>query len=205
MQHRSEIVRPRQMLQGTSSVDTTIAAPPSMALVALVVERTLPDALAIGAVLTDCGFQVTVAESFVKAKERLSARPPAILIAEIRLAEYNGLHLVLRGKSLRADMAALVTSTIADPVLKADAEAMGATFVLKPCRDSDLEAAVFRTLFNVAHPHASQPVRPPFERRKRQRRAVARTREPERRTGDRRQDPVALLRTLAAHNLNHPL
>jgi DNA-binding NtrC family response regulator len=83
---------------------------------ALVVEPVLSDALAITSTLLACNFHVTSAETFIKAKERLNTLTPEVLITAIRLAEYNGLQLVLRAKSLRPDIAAIVMSGTADPV-----------------------------------------------------------------------------------------
>src|SRR4029078_9397280 len=75
-------------------------------------------------------FQVTVSDNFNDAKARLG---PSItlLVTELRLNEYNGLHLVFRAKSVRRQMAAIIRTQISDPLLQLEAERMGATFVLK--------------------------------------------------------------------------
>ena len=67
---------------------------------ALIVEPVLSDALFVVAVASSLGFQVTVANNFQEGLDRLRV-PTVLLIADIRLGEYNGLHLVMRGKSLR--------------------------------------------------------------------------------------------------------
>jgi two-component system response regulator RegA len=167
---------------------------PLAAAAALVVDPSLTEALSTVALLTGRGFEVTVAETFAKAKERLNARVPALLITEIRLGEYNGLHLVLRGKAQRPSMAALVTSAVLDPVLQADAEAMGATFLIKPIDDKNLLAAVMRTMFQ--RDRAEGPVRPPFERRRTERRSAIVVIAPDRRQTERRRDPDSHLRDL---------
>ena len=196
MQHSSQSVSSGHILKRASSVDRSVDVSSSHGQIsALVVERTLPDALAIVSMLAGCEFHVTVAETFTKAKLRLSAEPPGVLITEVRLGEYNGLHLVLRGKSVRPDMAAIVLSTVADSMLQTDAEAMGATFILKPVDQKDLGAAVIRTLCNPVNPDGSRtPIRPPFERRTADRRASALPLEPDRRRGERRRDIPSLLR-----------
>jgi DNA-binding NtrC family response regulator len=197
MDHSSESVIARQVLQMASSIEGTAAASlPLVTASALVVERTVSDAVSIAAVLTACRFHVTVAESFLKAKTHLSAHPPTVLLTEIRLAEYNGLHLVLRAKSVRPDIAALVMSSIADPVLQADAEAMGATFVLKPVSEQELTAAVFRTIFQ-ATTGSTAPIRAPFERRQSDRRAAVVPMPADRRNLERRRDLPSLLRLVA--------
>jgi DNA-binding response OmpR family regulator len=154
---------------------------------ALVVEPSAPDALALVSVITRCGFDVTVAGTFGRAKEHLGTHVPDLLVTAVRLAEYNGLHLVLRATAVRMTMAALVVSDCADPVLQAEADAMGATFVIKPVSESELSAAVFRTLGARLNGSAPSVIRPPFERRLAQRRSVTTPVETDRRAVERRQ------------------
>jgi CheY-like chemotaxis protein len=157
---------------------------------ALIVDPVLSDALFLVSVVSALGFRVTVADTFADALERLRAHP-ALLIAAIRLAEYNGLHLVLRGKSARPALPALVTSTVPDPVLQLEAEQLGATFVLKPIGPEELRGAILRTIFQTAE---SGPIRPPFERRKGERRVSASPEyRPERRVRDRRKNGLWLV------------
>ena len=158
MQQSAQSVRASQVLHMDSTGDSAATASRSIATAsALVVNPTLSEALSTVELLTAQGFEVTVAETFAKAKDRLTARPPALLVTEIRLGEYNGLHLVLRGKAQRSSMAALVVSGVTDPVLQTEAEAMGATFLVKPFTNTELLAAVSRTLFQ--NDRAAGPVR----------------------------------------------
>ena len=82
--------------------------------------------------LLTCGFAVISAGDFAAAKSLLLSHPPDVLITEIRLGEYNGLHLVLRGKSARPEMAALVYFEAPDVVLAREADGLGATVLGKP-------------------------------------------------------------------------
>jgi DNA-binding NtrC family response regulator len=141
--------------------DAAGATPP--ALTAIVVEPTLVDIWFAVSGLANSGFHITVAESFLEAKALIDKQPPAVLITDVRLREYNGLHLVLRGKAARPDMAAIVVTTVADPVLQAEAERMNATFILKPTTRQEFLAAVYRTVFRSAEDPS--PIRPSFERR----------------------------------------
>ena len=155
----------------------------------LVVEPVLPDAISVASALSQYPFQVTLAETFVKAKERIGSRAPDVLITDIRLGEYNGLHLVLRATAQRHEVAAIVLSSVMDEVLRADAESMRATFMLKPVSARDLAAAVFRTLSRQKAPMTTtEPIRPPFERRSVDRRAVVFPIPVDRRLRDRRRD-----------------
>ena len=140
------------------------------ALSILVVEPALDALVRTVSAVASAGFHVTAAESFLQAKHFLTPQSPAVLLTSLRLGCYNGLHLVVRGKALQPTMAAIVTSFDVDAVLQADAEALGATFVVKPIRTDQLVASILKTYFR---PHGdAEPIRPPFERRVGQRRSL---------------------------------
>jgi CheY-like chemotaxis protein len=163
-------------------------------LSALIIDPVLSDVMFSVSAASSLGFRVTVADSFQEALERLRV-PPALLIAHIRLGEYNGLHLVLRGKAARRDLAAIVTSGVADQVLQTEAEQLGATFVLKPTTAQEFNAAICRTLLQAT----GGPIRSPFERRTSDRRSTspADAPHPERRKGTRRRDVLQLIQQVA--------
>jgi DNA-binding response OmpR family regulator len=160
---------------------------------ALVVEPSVAETLLVVSSLSDLGFQVTVSDNFRDARARLMAAP-ALLVTELRLGEYNGLHLVFRARSIRSDMAAIIRTQIADPLLQLEAERMGATFVLKTTSPAEFHAALARTL--MRRTDSFEPIRPPFERRHRERRAAHTTPEnmPERRARERRVDISKIIR-----------
>lgn len=135
---------------------------------ALVVEPHLPQLMLILSALSTLGFDVTVAEKFRDARTVLAAVRPTLLVTNIRLQEYNGLHLVLRGRSSWPDLPSIVTSEFVDPVLRLEAERLGATFIAMPTTAEELSAAVYRTVLRP--PFETAPVRAPFERRQRERR-----------------------------------
>ena len=140
------------------------------ALSVLVVEPHLEELIATVAALTHAGFHVTAADSFAQAKPLLGTNAPAVLLTSLRLGGFNGLHLVVRGKSLQPKLAAVVTSLGADAMLQADAEALGATFIVKPITTDQLVASILKTYFK--RNGDDEPVRPPFERRVAERRAL---------------------------------
>ena len=147
-------------------------------------------------------FHVVGAEDFASAKAVLLATPPQMLITDVRLHEYNGLHLVLRAKAAAPNLAALVLSSYQDSVLESEANALGATFVVTPIQPTELVAAVRRTLFRLDN----TPIRPPFERRiSAQRHASAAVgADDERRRVERRRDhaaPAGLLRAISDDQL----
>ena len=177
---------PRDDIQGNGVESPTM----------LIVQPALTDVWFAVSTLADSGFQITVAQDFVEAKPLIDRLRPLALITDIRLGEYNGLHLVLRGKAVRTNMAAIVISSVADAVLQAEAERMQATFVQKPTSKQEFLAAVCRTLFRT--PGDIAPIRPVFERRVAERRVLEHsTIEADRRRANRRR----LFGPAAAQNL----
>ena len=85
----------------------------------------------LGELLTGAGYQVTLANTFEAAKHALATRPDLLLV-DVRLGAYNGLQLVSMTSSRPNRIPAIVLSGFDDPVLRADAEAFGARYVLKP-------------------------------------------------------------------------
>jgi hypothetical protein len=87
-----------------------------------------------------------------------------------------------------------VTSSVPDAVLQRDAEQIGATFILKPVTERDLLAAIYRTAMRQPGPGGSlSPVRPPFERRRADRRVNQMAATDERRQGERRRELARIL------------
>ena len=82
----------------------------------------------------------------------LIAEHPDLLITDLRLGPYNGLHLVLWGRTEHPEMATLVTSRIADPVLEAEARRQRAQFLLRPIADHQLLDAITTLLGRPAEP-----------------------------------------------------
>jgi DNA-binding NtrC family response regulator len=78
------------------------------------------------------GFSVVACSTFTQARAQLTSRSIAALITDIRLEEFNGLHLVQLARSLQPHARLVVFSGYADPVLEAEAEVAGATWLLKP-------------------------------------------------------------------------
>lgn len=150
---------------------------------ALIVEPSLPDALKLIPIMSALGIHVTVAESFQDAKDALRS-PYTLLVTELRLGEFNGLHLALRAKATHQAIKTIVTSWVDDIYLQADAEALGAAFIVKPISEKDWSAAVERTMAGAFS--QAFPLRAPFERRSGERRQRSVYRSDERRRVERR-------------------
>jgi PleD family two-component response regulator len=92
---------------------------------------------------------VEICSEFSVARTRLSNRPPDLLITNLRLQEYNGLHLVHLAKP---QTRCIVYSTHEDPVLAREAQEAGA-FYEQPMR-------LARALAGYVH-----GALPPYDRR----------------------------------------
>ena len=82
--------------------------------------------------LSHAGYQVTSVRTFEEATKVLSTDPPDLLITELRLGAFNGLHLVIRSRGRRPEMAAIILTSYRDSVLEAEAQRQGAAYVVKP-------------------------------------------------------------------------
>jgi two-component system, response regulator RegA len=83
------------------------------------------------------GFTVLACATFGEARAQLATRRVAALLTDIRLAEFNGLHLVQLAVTLHPRARLVVFSGHSDDVLQAEAHGVGALWLLKPL---DLEA-----------------------------------------------------------------
>jgi DNA-binding NtrC family response regulator len=162
----------------------------------LVVEPALDELLIVTAMLSSAGFHVTAAASFAQARALLGGpRPFALLFTALRLGMFNGLHLVVRARCVQPTMAALVTASPEDAMLQAEAESLGATFVVKPTTTQESIAAILQTVFRGDQ--SAAPIRPPFERRRGERRETRQPVSEDRRQRDRRRK-IAWLTTPVA-------
>ena len=85
---------------------------------------------------------VTARSSFAEAREYLLHHSPDVVATDVRLREYNGLHLVLLARAQRPDVMAFVYSAHSDAALLAEAAACGAVFVDKQVASGELIAAL---------------------------------------------------------------
>lgn len=112
--------------------------------------------------LSAAGYQVVAASRFEEAKHVLAHAPPSLLIADVKLGAYNGLHLIVRSHVEHPEMGAILTNDLFDPVLKAEAERLGALYLSRPWTDQNLIETVGRLLeASTANPVRSAAPRPP--------------------------------------------
>jgi DNA-binding response OmpR family regulator len=100
--------------------------------------------------LSSAGYDVALATDFTSAKDALDSTPPDLLISEIRLGAYNGLHLAIRARaqSTRAPGARTHAIVIGprDNVLEDEARQQHVLYLTPPLDPSTLPAIVSRLL-----------------------------------------------------------
>jgi len=116
---------------------------------AVVVDGNTPDRVNTVLLLEAAGYQVKSARSFDEAKTLLAAERPHLLVTDLRLGQYNGIHLVLRSRSDYPGIVAVVTSRVADSVLEAEVHRQNAQFLLRPLTGPQLLAAIGASLAEV--------------------------------------------------------
>src|SRR5262245_64168685 len=80
--------------------------------------------------LSDAGYRARGAATFEGGKQLLDATSPNLLIADQRLGDFNGLHLVVRGRAGNPHMGAIVTTPARVPGLDADARVLDTEYVV---------------------------------------------------------------------------
>jgi CheY-like chemotaxis protein len=90
--------------------------------------------------LRETGYHVTGASTFDGAKRLLSLEPFDLLVTDVRLRGFNGLHLVMQ---VRADY------PDTEPLIELEASRYNAVFVRKPVMPTEFLKTVARCLSNV--------------------------------------------------------
>jgi DNA-binding NtrC family response regulator len=80
----------------------------------------------------EAGCDVVAFSDFLDAKDHLSHSTPDILITDLRLGAFNGLHLVALCHPPEGGVTAIVLTGHDDPVLHREAAAAHALYVVKP-------------------------------------------------------------------------
>jgi len=109
----------------------------------LIVDDDEPTREGLAMLLRESGYETVTAATVPTAIKLLSDEHPDLLIVDIRLNEYNGLHLVA---TRQEPIPAIVLTGFADPAIEADARRLGAEFLLKPVAPGVLTTLVNRLL-----------------------------------------------------------
>jgi DNA-binding NtrC family response regulator len=88
--------------------------------------------------LRDSMRTVVACDSFEKARQMLKDQLFDALITDVRLGAFNGLQLAVMARDMYPEMRLIVFSGFDDPVLRADAEQIGAVYLVKPVVSGEL-------------------------------------------------------------------
>ena len=80
----------------------------------------------------EAGQDVVAYDSFEEARRVLQTTRFDALITDVRLGAFNGLQLAVIGRDTNPDIRLIVFSGFDDPVLRTEAEHVGATYMVKP-------------------------------------------------------------------------
>jgi two-component system response regulator RegA len=92
--------------------------------------------------LASAGFDTLTSTDFEDARIQLHLCEPAILVSDVRLGQFNGLHLGILARQARPDVRLVFISGWDDPVLRRDAAELGAMYLQKPVQVAELLSAV---------------------------------------------------------------
>jgi DNA-binding NtrC family response regulator len=86
----------------------------------------------------EAGEDVVAHGSFEEARRALQSTSFDALITDVRLGAFNGLQLAVITRHAQPDIRLIVFSGFDDPVLRSEAERVGATYLVKPVTSSKL-------------------------------------------------------------------
>jgi DNA-binding response OmpR family regulator len=75
---------------------------------------------------------VVACRTFEEARDRLLAEDFDVMLTDVRLGAFNGLQLAVIARDQDREMGIIVFSGYDDPVLRAEAASLGASYLVKP-------------------------------------------------------------------------
>ena len=99
--------------------------------------------------LRDDGHHVTGAATYDAAKRLLSLGTYDLLITDVRLRAFNGLHIVMQSRADYPEMGVIIITGYDDPMLELEASRYHAAYVRKPIRPASFLRTVREALASV--------------------------------------------------------
>jgi DNA-binding response OmpR family regulator len=99
--------------------------------------------------LRDGGHHVTGAATYDAAKRLLGVSEFDLLVSDVRLRSFNGLHLVKQSRNDHPDMAVIIITGYDDPLIDLEAHRYHAELVRKPIQPGEFLSAVNKALAAV--------------------------------------------------------
>jgi DNA-binding response OmpR family regulator len=128
----------------------------------LLVQPDRAEAAAAKQILGQAGYTVDSALTFEEGVRSVTADPPDVLIAAVRLERFNGVHLVLRTQAVQPTVGCIVTGIPGDHFV--DIDALGIKYVNAPVSKTALLKAVAQSIDGRAPRSASVQRRWPRKR-----------------------------------------
>lgn len=99
--------------------------------------------------LSSAGHETRVLTDFVSAKPELDTHPPDLLVTQVKLGAFNGLHLAIRARHRHRDTPTIV---IGDPdrVLEAEARHQDVRYLTQPLKETSFSETA-RELIDRIH------------------------------------------------------
>jgi DNA-binding NtrC family response regulator len=89
--------------------------------------------------------EIVVRTDFASARRELDEHPPDLIVTEVRLGAFNGLHLAIRAHGRGVATQTIVVGT-PDPVLQAEALHHHAAYITTPVDEATLSATMHELL-----------------------------------------------------------
>jgi DNA-binding response OmpR family regulator len=99
--------------------------------------------------LRDSGYDVTPSSSYQEAKQLMAESVHDLLITDVRLRSFNGLHLVMQCRREYPDMALMIMTGYDESLMELEASRYNAQFIRKPIKPAEFLAQVGRSLGSV--------------------------------------------------------
>jgi DNA-binding response OmpR family regulator len=96
--------------------------------------------------LSENSYDVTPSATYEEAKQLLSAGTFDLLVTDVRLRGYNGLHLVMKVRQEWPETAIIIMTGYDEPLMELEASRYSAQFVRKPIKPKQLLDAAKRSL-----------------------------------------------------------
>jgi DNA-binding response OmpR family regulator len=99
--------------------------------------------------LRDAGHNVTGAATYDAAKRLLAVSPFDLLVSDVRVRSFNGLHLVMQTRADHPETAIIIITGYDDPLIDLEAHRYHADVVRKPIRPAEFQQRVNEALSQV--------------------------------------------------------
>jgi DNA-binding response OmpR family regulator len=122
-------MRPSSFDNRQAPAGTRVAVGQTVAHKILIVDDNDAARTGLALIFEKAGYEVLSVGTYTEGRAALTRMHPDLLIADVRLGEYNGLQLLA---NMNRPTAAIIITGHPDPVIEADAHRMGADFLVKP-------------------------------------------------------------------------